>query len=232
MSDVKNLIARLRARKPKAYEQEEDCSCGAAKGQLHQPGCDMEQCPLCGLQATGCAVHYYPEAQRMPYDGLPRGSREAIRLGFFAKLVPGQGWVACGPDDPEAWPDLNRLYGTCTWDAEAKLFKPQFFATFDEYVKAFPEGESFRRWLTNDGQRDVVLLLVTGPYCKVPGGYYWAHVSVWKSEVRVLVHDADDSTLSLKVADEAAGRAKLDELCQLAPYESHSDFMSLDFSTE
>jgi hypothetical protein len=28
--------------------------CGAAKGNLHHPGCDVERCPVCGLQAIGC----------------------------------------------------------------------------------------------------------------------------------------------------------------------------------
>lgn len=34
---------------------------------------------------------------------------EAIRLGFWAKRVPGRGWVECGADDAGAMPDINRL---------------------------------------------------------------------------------------------------------------------------
>lgn len=28
--------------------------CGAGEGELHTPGCDVEQCPECGLQLIGC----------------------------------------------------------------------------------------------------------------------------------------------------------------------------------
>lgn len=28
--------------------------CGCPRGGLHHPGCDVEQCPICGEQAIGC----------------------------------------------------------------------------------------------------------------------------------------------------------------------------------
>jgi hypothetical protein len=32
--------------------------CGAKPGKLHKPGCDVERCPLCGMQAIGCDCIY------------------------------------------------------------------------------------------------------------------------------------------------------------------------------
>ena len=32
-----------------------DChDCGAAEGDYHEPGCDVEECPRCGSQAISC----------------------------------------------------------------------------------------------------------------------------------------------------------------------------------
>lgn len=30
------------------------CRCAVTKGQLHVPGCDVEQCPACGNQMLSC----------------------------------------------------------------------------------------------------------------------------------------------------------------------------------
>lgn len=33
----------------------ENChDCGADRGELHLPGCDAEECPVCGGQLIGC----------------------------------------------------------------------------------------------------------------------------------------------------------------------------------
>lgn len=32
--------------------------CAVAKGQLHVPNCDIEECPSCGGQAIGCNCEY------------------------------------------------------------------------------------------------------------------------------------------------------------------------------
>ncbi len=35
--------------------------CGAVKGQLHEPLCDYEECPACGLQVMSCDCGIFTE---------------------------------------------------------------------------------------------------------------------------------------------------------------------------
>ena len=35
-----------------------DCSIINGSHHYHHPGCDMERCPICGMQATGCDCPY------------------------------------------------------------------------------------------------------------------------------------------------------------------------------
>jgi hypothetical protein len=35
--------------------------CGAVRGQLHEPLCDYEQCPVCGEQVMSCDCGIYTE---------------------------------------------------------------------------------------------------------------------------------------------------------------------------
>lgn len=124
--------AHCEAEIPAAYVMdppEGEChDCDAKVGQLHDPGCDLEQCPLCGLQLISCE-HAEDEvlitdANRIPFTGKMRGVEDCERLGLWAKMVPGlRGWQPCDKDDKEASPDLNRLYAFCIWDAEAKRFE-------------------------------------------------------------------------------------------------------------
>jgi hypothetical protein len=41
--------------------------CGAVKGQLHEPLCDYEQCPVCGGQVMSCDCGIFTE------DAVPAG---------------------------------------------------------------------------------------------------------------------------------------------------------------
>ncbi len=107
--------------------------CDAGPGEMHESGCDVEQCPLCGGQAISCGCEWPEEVARLPWTGEWPGSEDAKALGFFCK-AEGQGWAPCGPDDPAAQPDLNRLHSDARWDA--KLLK---------FVAATGRGRRFRR---------------------------------------------------------------------------------------
>ncbi len=111
------------------YERPEkrDCpDCGVAPGRLHRPSCDVERCGHCGGQALSCDCE--PSERRAyqePWSGVWPGFEEAIEFGLFAKRSPdGLGWVCCDEDDPEAYPDLNRLAGSgeFAWDRERRRF--------------------------------------------------------------------------------------------------------------
>ena len=95
--------------------------CGSQIGDLHTRGCDVELCPYCGGQLIGCGCEV-PDDDRMPWTGEWPGAAECREFGWFAKLVPGQGWVPCAPGEPGAAPDLNRLHVAAVWDREAKRF--------------------------------------------------------------------------------------------------------------
>jgi hypothetical protein len=113
--------------------------CGAKPGELHQLGCDVERCPLCGDQAIGCDCFHEmcendPEIQakfdmllaskggRIPWTGEWPGVAECAEFGWYSKFIPGRGWVQCNKDDPEAGPDLNRLAVEAEWDPKKRRY--------------------------------------------------------------------------------------------------------------
>ena len=79
--------------------------CGAPIGERHRAGCDVEHCPHCGWQALGCA-HFDPnDARRQVWNGKWPGEEDCERSGFYNN------------GDPD-FPDLNRLFTDCVWDAD------------------------------------------------------------------------------------------------------------------
>jgi hypothetical protein len=97
--------------------------CGAARGEHHRLGCDVEQCPYCGRQFISCECRRRaPLDDRLPWTGLWPGVAECREFGWYARLVKGRGWLACEPDEPGASEDLNRLQIEARWDRANKRF--------------------------------------------------------------------------------------------------------------
>lgn len=96
--------------------------CGAAVGERHDRVCDIARCRATGFQWHGCD-HATPSP--VPHEpdlwtGRWPGEEDCERLGWYAHLVPGQGWMPCRPDDPGAQADINRLYTDAIWDPRAE----------------------------------------------------------------------------------------------------------------
>ncbi len=101
--------------------------CGAKPGEIHgRGGCDVERCPECGYQLISCGCFteetWPADGRRLPWTGIWPGVAECFEFGWYAKFVPGRGWVRVEKDDPEAGPDLNRLHSGAQWDRLKKRF--------------------------------------------------------------------------------------------------------------
>jgi hypothetical protein len=115
--------------------REQQChDCGVLPGEIHEPGCDVATCPICGGQAISCRCikedAYFTEMQELggpiPWGGVSSGAKEAIEYGFWCKwslIVPTDanrcqtsGWVVCTADEMGSHPDLNRVARECEWD--------------------------------------------------------------------------------------------------------------------
>jgi hypothetical protein len=84
--------------------------CGAAIGELHRDGCDVEPCPHCGWQAFGCAHFDRSDPRRRVWNGKWPGEEDCERLDFFIN----------GDQD---FPDLNRLFTDCVWNTDAQRWE-------------------------------------------------------------------------------------------------------------
>jgi hypothetical protein len=100
--------------------------CGAEPATPHGNDCEVEQCPSCGGQLASCDCQRRPRRrERLPWAGVRPGVAECRELGWFARTVPGKGWVPCGPEEPGAAEDLNRLGVEARWDGKARRFAPK-----------------------------------------------------------------------------------------------------------
>ena len=97
-------------------------SCHVGVGERHKPGCDVEPCPYCGGQLLSCQHCCFGTTESPPMDdrkawtSLWAGAKECREFGWYAKMVPGKGWVPCAKEEPGAHEDLNRLHMEGRWD--------------------------------------------------------------------------------------------------------------------
>ena len=100
--------------------------CGAAVGQQHDGICDIARCRATGLQWAICDHQAPAPVVHEPdvWSGRWPGEEDCERLGWFARLEPGRGWVSCKREAPGAQPDLNRLYVEAKWDAVGGVWAP------------------------------------------------------------------------------------------------------------
>src|SRR5947209_4633210 len=90
--------------------------CGAAVGEPHGPGCDVERCPYCGDQLISCG-HDAPLDDRAAWDGFWPGERECAEHGWYVRFDQGKReYIPCESSDPHAQPDLNRFRLEYRWD--------------------------------------------------------------------------------------------------------------------
>lgn len=94
--------------------------CGVEPGALHRLNCDVERCPTCGGQLLSCG--HRPRTRFIRWTGEWPGKSECREFGWYAKLLPGRGWVRSTADDPDAHEDLNRLYTDAVWDKRQQRF--------------------------------------------------------------------------------------------------------------
>lgn len=73
------------------------------------PGCDTEQCSVCGCQKISCHCEGHDEYFAR-WTGLWPGAAECMALGMYSKFSPATGWVKTTADDPEGGPDLNTFH--------------------------------------------------------------------------------------------------------------------------
>lgn len=102
--------------------------CGAGINVKHDASCDVARCLATGRQRIGCEFGSVfggdedHDCGRDVWTGYWPGEVDAARLGFWCRPV-GAGFEPCGPDHPDAMPDLNRLTRECQWNSAEKRWE-------------------------------------------------------------------------------------------------------------
>lgn len=136
--------------------------CGAAPGTLHDNGCRMEVCPDCGKFKYVACICHQGNGFRIPWRGEWPGKRECREFGWWARIVPGvPGWVPCGPNEPGACEDLNRLLDEAVWDRGQLRWLKVNEDAFD--TSFYGKPISAETW--------ACAMVVLKRYCRL--GYHW-----------------------------------------------------------
>lgn len=118
------------------------------------------------------------------------------------------------------------------YDVWVKLIDRPCFDNFDDYVKLFPEGEKWRKWVTTypSGRgRYKHYALVPAQHSCLPGDYACVHSDEWDGKAFVRVNDGDDFMFSKEVANEQELITEIEALKTLAPW-CYSDLASLGYT--
>lgn len=137
--------------------------CAALIGRPHEHGCDVENCQWTGIQWIQCGgytdnplcrcaddenydedgytIHTCGQSPHdcgsQIWDGVWPGYAECVEYGWYSYFAPP--WRQCGPEHPQAGPDLNRLRFDCDWDRER------------------------RRWVTREPRQRPLVVIVMPP---------------------------------------------------------------------
>lgn len=98
--------------------------CAAKIGETHEDGCGHARCLGSGRQLISCGMGRAHAGECLPdkWMGLSAAAFPAIERGWYAKLVPGHGWVRTTANDPDGRPDLNRVMTDCRWDPQTRTW--------------------------------------------------------------------------------------------------------------
>jgi len=118
------------------HEKRNCPDCGVKPGKPHLINCDVERCPICGMQALQCFIDCpccgglfascenveVEYKDKVLWTGIWPGVLECQELNLWSKMIKGKGWIRCDKDDPEASESLNSLYVVAKWSKEKKKF--------------------------------------------------------------------------------------------------------------
>lgn len=97
--------------------------CGAAPGTPHQGGCDTARCMQTGRQRIACSARH--DCGQDIWTGEWPGVAECREFGWYGRWAGERlsgPWSRCGPGEPGATEDLNRLASEqeARWDRKQR----------------------------------------------------------------------------------------------------------------